>query len=433
VPLPSGGTIDDPVQYFQDEYGSHMPSPQIMPYLKTGDYLWYEPMAVQTARRFLTSEWGQVTRGTVTTYKSYWYTADGLGNYGDGVQLRGLGWMNRHIGFTMHFMPANRPEKPYLVDQWSSFGAFANIQPNYYYPGTSTPGPHPLGAVMIAEGYTDINNNPVGSGMSVFMHWIMNMGVFMEGWRGEYQGWIDFSAGYASRLILGITNEGTVGGVGPGSIFVIGAVGFICSDPSNTAFQTFEQLFAASARMGANGTGGSASYSAGSNVVQFSSYPGILYDAWQYPGFFANPLGLNDFPDYTVYYNESGNNFTVGPCPGTSGSGLASVSRSGVPFNFCCIPQPWPGAARVNADLPDAININGGGEYYQPHGYATMCTAALGIYSMLGTPQQAQAIAAYNEIRRRQWLGKRGVGYTNVVLSHEDYPKNAIGPLGASG
>jgi hypothetical protein len=215
-------TVQISDSYIGDITGSHQPCPMILPYLKTGDFLWYEAMAMFSSSRMLNSYYGEVTVGSVTAYKPWSYVAGPIstpnnqGSAGfyydgnepdDGIQVRGLGWIMRYFGTTVHFMPQSRPEAQYFRDQLHDY--IAIMDENTALNFTTS-------ALGLLESSNSPSNPHIPYIVAPFMHDYCYLSWAMEAWKGEYSAALHFITNFFSRYCPERTNVGNSDN--PGSI-----------------------------------------------------------------------------------------------------------------------------------------------------------------------------------------------------------------------
>src|SRR5579875_189303 len=326
--------------------GAHNPCPHILPYLKTGDFLHYESLAYYCNARFLNSIWGAFTAGTVTAYKPWCCIAypnnnynpggtidatsfdssnivQGNWDYGDGIQVRGVGWMGRIQSVMTHFMPDNRPEAQYFRDMHRGIFTLPN-QVTQYIP-TEFANLGALGAV-VNNGYS--NTYTV---YGLYFHYIMFLCWAVEAWKGEYPDLVNFVCNYLSRGPLGIANDRwpPYGPGGQGCIFAGQLYHYVVADPTDsTRFGTWDQALANSYLSPVNqwdiGTISGSTVTSAHGVSSFANFQNS-------PTVFVNTLNFNDFPAYTQVAHGGeggGTSFSLIPLEGSSGNAQAAVARS---------------------------------------------------------------------------------------------------------
>src|SRR5579875_187623 len=326
--------------------GAHNPCPHILPYLKTGDFLHYESLAYYCNARFLNSIWGAFTAGTVTAYKPWCCIAypnnnynpggtidatsfdssnivQGNWDYGDGIQVRGVGWMGRIQSVMTHFMPDNRPEAQYFRDMHRGIFTLPN-QVTQYIP-TEFANLGAWGAV-VNNGYS--NTYTV---YGLYFHYIMFLCWAVEAWKGEYPDLVNFVCNYLSRGPLGIANDRwpPYGPGGQGCIFAGQLYHYVVADPTDsTRFGTWDQALANSYLSPVNqwdiGTISGSTVTSAHGVSSFANFQNS-------PTVFVNTLNFNDFPAYTQVAHGGeggGTSFSLIPLEGSSGNAQAAVARS---------------------------------------------------------------------------------------------------------
>jgi hypothetical protein len=316
-----------------DLSGSHQAAPWILPYLKTGDFMWYEAMASFFATRMMTSYYSTLTAGTATAYKpcinidptvSYTLPA-GKGSTGmyqganepdDSTQLRGIGWIMRIFGTTRHFMPASRPEAPYFNDQLANEIALMDQNTTINY-------------TTSALGFLEAENNQYNAYApfiyNTYMHDYAFLCWAMEAWKGEYPAAVHFFANFFARYCPGRANQSNAGN--PGCIYAIGVYEQVVVDTNYNWIQTWDASIAALQAYTAGGVNFDAmvQYSQGSNQAT------IVYVTNEYTsgvGCPANIANFADFPGYPIVESNNGNVLTLNPTPGSATQPLATTGRS---------------------------------------------------------------------------------------------------------
>ncbi|HJU18994.1 MAG TPA: fibronectin type III domain-containing protein [Stellaceae bacterium] len=312
--------------------GSHQPCPWIMPYLKSGDFLWYEPMAMMFSTRMLASINQTVTVGAVTAYKPWSYVSVSGAQLGDdGIQLRGMGWMMRHFGTTLHFMPDSRPERPYFRDQFHGLVAIANALPATY----------PAGAQNL--GIYDHTNTDGKSGgyywMSQYMAYMMFFCWAMEAWKGEYPEVGTFITAYLYRSTIAPGNQSSTapaGDGGQGCILAMNSYQITVADPQGNFFSDWNDAFANSIAQTPIGSDylSIGSVTQGSATINIATGIATAYNLSTNPGWFVQTLNFNDFPQGTVIasLNPDGGGppatLTTKASPGTGGNAQSAATRA---------------------------------------------------------------------------------------------------------
>lgn len=170
---------------------SHMPIPWYVPYLRTGDYLYYDIGRSQTTAAIasINNQYTRNLQGTITNP----YTGGLLyGNVttGPGQQARSLGWLTRAVGCCWHLMPAADPLNPYINDSLNDSAAWlVNAQ------ASCTTAQQNMGwlPVQLATGGADASE--------MWMHGIIFVCIAMEAWRGERPGWGAFLKNYFVKQV----------------------------------------------------------------------------------------------------------------------------------------------------------------------------------------------------------------------------------------
>jgi fibronectin type 3 domain-containing protein len=294
--------------------GAHMPSPNILPYLRTGDFIHYEAMMMLAACRWYGSPYSTCTAGVpggtnaagqalgvVTTYKTWSHIDANFGD--DSLAMRGMGWMMRHVGTAVHFMPDNlgdgatpRPEKQYIRDQFHDTVRIldAKTEPAQTGYNTFPAGLQNLGIVMCELQFPRQVGLVVN--FSSFAHDYGFIGWAMEAWRGEYPELLDLVGNYWGRFAVGRYDENGTGPAGPGCMFFTNVYNdYALSDLSGNWLTTFDECLANQAYGWYLPNLGIASYTAGSNKLTFDYLPASL----NYFNFFISIWNFpNDLPAY---------------------------------------------------------------------------------------------------------------------------------------
>jgi hypothetical protein len=215
-----------------DTSGSHQFCPWIMPYLKTGDLLWYEGMANFLSERMASAYAGTQTIGSVTAYKCpYQITPKPLfSDPDDGIQVRGMGWIMRIEGLALHTMPDTRPEAPYFRDQHHSYIQFFNVQNQQ--PGYDN-----------NIGFLEGNQASNGSYFQInaYMHDYAYLGWAVEAWKNEYPEALQLFTNFFYRYCPKRTD--TSDPTNPGSIWPINNYQYIVGDPAGNWPTSWEQMY----------------------------------------------------------------------------------------------------------------------------------------------------------------------------------------------
>jgi hypothetical protein len=434
----------------------HSPSPQMIPYLKTGDALWLESSLddwwVCRAQATATK-----TIGDFTAYSPWnWLTFDPPETIIDAIfgNGRGQGWCGRSIGWAIHVIPASRPEHQFIRDAAAQDAQVPMLMVQNVLPA----------AMQWSGVYCDISALTLGSGpnpngtytqFACFMNGFQYQGWGMEAWRNEYPGWLEFFENYFYRWCPGFfDNTASTNGNYPevngapqpnGCLWNSGIealpIGF--SPPvADGWYSSWDDCYNGSAYRGPYYDQGVVTQ--GSNQITGVSNSGPFGVEAQ--AFFVNGMNSTNtsvityFPNYTCLENLSGSTLTVQAYPGKPGEGDATAGSGGSPvwLIYSWTPAPWPGSATVNSDpvLSNqlAYASPGGAPPNDPISYYNIHAAALALgsifYSMTGNSVFANCTAIYNEIRRRQYPGSGP--WDQNPFSLDGAPNFAFAPIGST-
>jgi len=418
----SNATIDNPA--WIDNGGAHNPCPAMLPYLHSGDFLYYELLALQCNLRMMGSYYGEITAGNVTCYKAWsvmnggqggtasssWYTTPDW-DIGDGAQVRGIAWLMRIHGVMMHFMPANRPEAPYLRDQTYGIASIPNQLVQYI--------PSSIGALGVYGGLNNASTPGAYYGFNFFQHYMMFLCWAMEAWKGEYPQLVNFVTNYLSRVVVGFGNEAW-GGSPQGCIFGMNLYEPVAADPNGNYVSSWDQLLNWTSTYSFQMLNFTdlCSITQGGTTITLVNGIAHLYNIGVAPGWFVQTINFNDFPEYTIVTAQSGNQLTTGPAPGTSGNAQAAATRgvytattsaasaagtTTLTFSSSSFPSGVVvGMGVQDVTNPTAIPIGGGGNSYLPY-YVTAITSSGGTTTVtLSRPigiQNGGSVAAGDTIR----------------------------------
>jgi len=197
-----GGVYGNP-QWIQTGFGSnasgyganygqlvdavHRPILWYVPYLRTGDYIYYDIGRAQAANMI-----ASINSGYTRNLPSQSVTNPNSGNtnYGGLVtgpnqQARSWGWIVRAVGCAWHIMQPSDPLYPYIDDCLNDSAAYLDvIQVSY------TQAQRNMGwvGIILATGGDDASE--------LWMHSIMFLCAAMEAWRGERPQWGSFLKNY---------------------------------------------------------------------------------------------------------------------------------------------------------------------------------------------------------------------------------------------
>jgi hypothetical protein len=388
--------------YIGDISGSHQPCPMILPYLKSGDFLWYEAMAAFSSTRMLTGYNQTVTVGSVTAYKPWSYisgpisTLNNQGSAGfyyngnepdDGIQVRGLGWIMRYFGTTVHFMPQSRPEAQYFRDQLH--GCIAIMDENTTLNYTT-------GALGFLEASNESSNPYLPYVISTFFHDYCYLCWAMEAWKGEYSEALHFIANFFYRYCP--KRSDTSDPNNPGSIWELDVYQHANGDLSGNWIQTWDEAGAAMAQY----TSATVACDAMVSFARGSSQLTVVYATNLYnlePGQSTCNTTFGDFPGWPMVKSVSGSTVTLEGLYGAGSPPAASMTRSiitvttaggsGTSLNFASVPSGVViGMGVYDVTNPNAIPIGTAGTGDHPR--STFVTAVGATSVTLDTPIGAQ-------------------------------------------
>jgi hypothetical protein len=170
---------------------SHTPIPTYVPYLRTGDPIYYDILRSQAGFQVM-GGYESARHQTVPPYVNS-YTGGNvfagcggpLTDNGQAWQARSWGWLLRTMGCTWHVMPSDDPMIPYLDDTLNDSSDLVT-----HYAAALPTKEANVGWVPVLL--------PSGGGSSIepWMETIMWICAAMEAWRGERPGWKDFLANH---------------------------------------------------------------------------------------------------------------------------------------------------------------------------------------------------------------------------------------------
>jgi hypothetical protein len=446
----------------------HSPCPEILPYLKTGDFLYIDSLLMAHQYSISNVYNGYVDLPGYSRFYRPWafnyydgngYTTDAI--FGKG---RGQAWCCRTMGFGLHFFPSARPELPYFHDMMTDA---SNILMALVNTGTQT-GYVPSGMQTLGVwcGITpDGNNLPASLGFvgppvdtEKWMDDWQFASFAVMAWRAEYTGFLSWLQNYFYKGIIGRVDETpAVTGQTPGFIwaanmsqttYMVGKV-----NSFDTWAQTWDDVYTWTGWIQPGG--GLPNGSAICNVTQGSNTITNIDSAdlgdisgfinFQGGGYWVNTIPNFDFPVYTVtnILNTTNATLTVQAYPNTIASTQAVSSRSETSTTamFSRVPIPWSGIANFKSAYPNVfnnqINLGTPGDDYpdSQNGYLCYLTWAVAmcdiLYNQNGSniPAFQNARAIYNEIRRRQ--GQGSSPFDPNPLTTRNYPKYVIGYIGS--
>lgn len=173
---------------------SHMPSPFIMPYLRSAHPFFIDQAISQSFA--LNNSLGSGNRnptdshGVRRDYNFLYY-------WNGEVGVRVFAWALRHHGTLDFLMPDDDPARPVIRDMMDGVGTYAGILESEHlknaFPGDRKTdfGATKLGLLYVADGVsvTDpVNHNPGPQQIHCFMYAHFGTASFMEQWRGERPG-----------------------------------------------------------------------------------------------------------------------------------------------------------------------------------------------------------------------------------------------------
>lgn len=172
--------------------GSHLPSPWVMPYLRTGHAVFSEIAASETCAA-LASQFPQARNRTIegVAYQNL-VTTPGT------QQVRGIGWALRQIGMLDAMMADADPLRGFVRDTMSDNANYAAA-----LPGTVDPHYLALGLLYSYDG-----ESVLGETLN-FRPWfysILTLCAGMEAWRGDRLGWLPYLAAL-SKLSVGMWDQ----------------------------------------------------------------------------------------------------------------------------------------------------------------------------------------------------------------------------------
>jgi hypothetical protein len=199
---PGGGSpawpgIDEFDNWYQGSYGplvdsSHMPSPFIMPYLRSAHPFFIDQALSQSLA--LNNSLNSANRNPVDSrgvrrdYNFLYY-------WNGGIDVRVQAWALRHHGTLDFLMPDDDPARPLVRDMMDGVGTYAGIfeseMSGGHIPGRSAnPSFNALGLLYCTdrESVTDPVNHMGGQAIHCFMYAHFATALSMEEWRGERAG-----------------------------------------------------------------------------------------------------------------------------------------------------------------------------------------------------------------------------------------------------
>jgi hypothetical protein len=444
----------------------HSPSPEIMPYLKTGDYVWIESLLVAQSTSSLNVDTTSYTFPNNQNYSFVPWTfinypfngnvygmADTIWGWG-----RGKAWCCRTMGFGLHITPATRPELPYFRDRHADAAHCALLCTQYIVPSDGQ-----ILANYVVQTQDSGNGNTVGA-TAQWEDDFMFLAFAMEAWKGEYADWLSLMTNYFYRHCPGYLDENPssnnplINGSAqpPGVIWPMGSDGNLFIGQGGVFAKTWDDMYALSANYAGPGYGSGHSsttgtITAGSNVISnIATFPGSNPPSLLFWNAVPTNSGVTPttfyFPSYSFGGTVSGNSLTLRAYPGTNINPVASgfTGTINVTVIWNGNPIPWPGRADVISRFPDYIDFGypGGDSAADPTSYHNIATSAVGLasilYSVTGNSVFQNAAAIYNEIRRRQGymggLPSNPTGWAsagNNPLTFRNWPKYGIGPIGS--
>jgi hypothetical protein len=170
---------------------SHTPIPTYVPYLRTGDPIYYDILRSQAAFQIsggYESARHQTVPGITNSYTGgnvFAGCGGPLRDNGQAWQARSWGWLLRTVGCAWHVMPSDDPLIPYFDD---TLNDSSDLVTHYA---------EALPAKQTNVGWVPVLM-PSGDGRTIepWMQTIMWICAAMEAWRGERPGWKDFLANY---------------------------------------------------------------------------------------------------------------------------------------------------------------------------------------------------------------------------------------------
>jgi hypothetical protein len=187
-------------------------------------------------------------------------------------------------------------------------------------------------------------------------------------------------------------------------------------------------------------------------TLNFSSVPaGVVvgmgvYDVTNPSAIPIGTQGTAGWPRSTFVTAVGATSVTLDTPIGAQGGSTSVPSGDTIAFGAIAhfansVSEPWPGVSVANSTFPftDTISpISNSAAYTAPFSYTCTYACALALadvlYQATGNASLSSARAAYNEIRRRQYLTvlSDGTPNPNGTLSFTNAPKYAIGPIGAT-
>ncbi len=183
--------------YAQMNDASHTPIPWFIPYLRTGDPIYYDigrTQAIAMVGSINPTGTRNLTNVSVTNPYS------GNSNYGcvtgPAQQARSWGWLLRAVGCAWHVMPPSDPIAPMVDDILEDSAAYVAAMPSFVATQAANRGWVPIN---LATG----NNRST----EPWMNHIMFICAAMEAWRNEYSQWMPFMSDYMNKQFWFIDSD----------------------------------------------------------------------------------------------------------------------------------------------------------------------------------------------------------------------------------
>ena len=192
---PAWQGLGNGVNLYQTRYrplmdSSHLPSPWIMPFLRTGHAI-YGELGLNEAMCMMASQ-SPDARNPSVRGRTYENAMTAPGNQ----QVRGMGWATRQLGMLDAMMPDADPMRAFVRDTMDHNAAFAAA-----WPATVDPRVVRLGALWEVGATNTI---------APFFYHILVTCLSAEAWRGDRAGWMPLLAAL-SHATVGYWDEGQGG------------------------------------------------------------------------------------------------------------------------------------------------------------------------------------------------------------------------------